>query len=184
MPQEKILTESGLRDLLALLKQWMPFIKSINGGAHFNDKNPESDSLFSIGIGGCKCGFDLKADGSIYILNNQKDKVKLQDIITPDGSINLTMAGYKNITIDGEGVNNQAYDILDCDTIQKAIKKLDLRSGSKIIERETHLNFPTIGKMGIIYRSRSTGKQYIWNVENYCYEAITPDVINGGNACD
>lgn len=186
MAQEKILTESGFREFLTLLKQWLPFIKSLNGGTHFNgDYSKSESSIFSIGMDGEKSAIEVLPDGSIYIIDNDGQRIKLQNALQTTGTgVDMTMSGYNDIVIADEDTNADAYDILEDDTIKKAIKKLDKRSENTIIEKDSYLQFPTIGKRNTIYREKPTGKVWTWDVLNKKYVQVSSDVIFGGNASD
>lgn len=186
MAQDKILTEEGFREFLIQLKTWLPFIKSLNGGVHFNNSNFDSDtSIFSIGIDDNKCAFEILSDGSIYIIDNEGQRIKLQNALQTTGTgVDMTMSGYNDIIIAGEDTKGDAYDILEDDTIKKAIKKLDKRSESTIIEKDSYLQFPTVGKRNTIYREKSTGKTWIWDTVNKKYIRSSADIIFGGGASD
>lgn len=179
--KNKVLTEAGFREFLIQLKSWMPFIKALNGGVHFNGDYSESkSSVFSVGMVGEKSAIEILPDGSIYIIDNDGQRIKLQNALqTTSTGVDMTMSGYDDIEIvDGD------YDILEDDTIKKAIKKLDKRSESTIIEKQTYREFPTLGKRDTIYRELTTGKEYIWDTLNKKYIQRSADIIFGGGASD
>ena len=66
-------------------------------------------------------------------------------------------------------------------------KLTNLIEEEKIIECDTHLNFPSVGKVKTIYIARKENATYRWDDDNmkyYCtgrdYEAI--EVIDGGKS--
>lgn len=186
---DKFITESGLKTILSKLYAWFPFRKKETGEMQVGANNEDSEeSVFSIGIGTPgqpKNAFEVQKDGDIYIYDNSGKKVKLQNELQNGGSgPNLTMEGYNELIIANEGESQTAYDIQEDDTVQLAIKKLDKRSDSEIVEKTSYLEFPTIGKRGVIYREKTTGKQFIWDSKNYGYIQQSCDVIFGGNASD
>lgn len=186
MAQDKFLTEEGFREFLIQLKQWMPFIKSLNGGTHFNGDYSESEtSVFSVGMDGEKSAIEILPDGSIYIIDNDGQRVKLQNALQTTGTgVDMTMSGYSDIVIADEDSNPDAYEILNDDSIKKAIKKLDKRSESTIVDKTSYLEFPTIGKRNTIYRETPTGREFIWDTLNKKYVQRSTDIINGGSASD
>lgn len=186
---DKFVTESGLKTILNKLYDWFPFRKKDTGEVQFGTNNEDSsESIFSIGIGTsdqAKNALEIQKDGDIYIYDNSGKKVKLQNELQNGGSgPNLTMEGYNELIIANEGESNEAYNIQEDDTVQMAIKKLDKRSDSEIVEKTSYLEFPTIGKRGVIYREKTTGKQFMWDSKNYRYVQQSCDVIFGGTASD
>lgn len=186
---DKFVTESGLKTILNKLYDWFPFRKKDTGEVQFGANNEDSsESIFSVGIGTsdqAKNAFEIQKDGDIYIYDNSGKKVKLQNELQNGGSgPSLTMEGYNELIIANEGESNEAYNIQEDDTVQMAIKKLDKRSDSEIVEKTSYLEFPTIGKRGVIYREKTTGKQFMWDSKNYRYVQQSCDIIFGGNASD
>lgn len=192
---DKFITETGLKTVLTKLKEWFPFRKKVHTDGtvetQFGEANESSnESIFSVGIknqssGGGKNAFEVQKDGDIYILDSTGERLKLQNALSDGGSgPSLTMKGYNDLIIANEDTQNNAYDIQEDDTVQMAIKKLDKRSENTIIEKDTYLEFPTIGKRDVIYLEKTTGKQFIWNVASYSYTQISSDVIVGGGASD
>lgn len=193
---DKFITELGLKTVLTKLRDWFPFRKKVHSdGAvevQFGKNNENSDeAIFSVGIenqsspGTGKNAFEVQKDGDIYILDSSGKKVKLQNALSEGGSgPSLTMEGYNDLIIANEDTQNNAYDIQEDDTVQMAIKKLDKRSENTVVEKDTYLEFPTIGKRDTTYIEKSTGKQFIWDVKTYSYVQISSDVIVGGGASD
>lgn len=62
----------------------------------------------------------------------------------------------------------------------------------EVINGETHYDFPSVGKVDVIYKASSEKKIYQWNAKDLRYEEVSEteltgdladiDVINGGNA--
>lgn len=175
---EKFITSLGLREVLNKLYDWLPFKKN-------NDKIEFSGELTVNGPSG-KYTIEIKPTGEIYVLDLDKNRIHLQAELAKIGSggVDMTMSGYDEIVIPNEGESNTSYDIKNTDSIKMAIKKLDKRSDSIIIEKDSKLQFPTIGKRNVIYREKTTGKQFIWDSINYKYTQTSTDVIYGGSASD
>lgn len=187
MSTEKFVTETGLKATLAKLYNWLPFKKKANGEVQFGQFNEDSsESVFSIGIGTeetPKNAFEVQSDGDIYIYDNSGKKVKLQNALETSGTgVDMTMSGYDDLIIANENDDPSAYNIKEDDTIKLAIKKLDKREESTVIEKTSYLNFPTIGKRGIIYRDTTAGVDYRWDSVNLKYYRVSAGIINGGTA--
>lgn len=195
---EKFVTTTGLKSILQKLYDWLPFsvVKKSNTSEVQFGKNNETidveDVVFSIGVGTdetAKNAFDVRSNGDIYIYSDSKGKVRLQTELESTGSgVDMSMSGYNGLKLneneDGEPLSNDTYVIKEEDTIKVAIKKLDERSDSVIVEKTSYLNFPTIGKRGVKYRDTSTGIEYIWDSVNLKYVRSSANVILGGGASD
>ena len=59
-----------------------------------------------------------------------------------------------------------------------------------VYNAQTHLEFPSIGSVNMIYKAQAEKKIYQWNPDNLTYEALNEveisiqdlELINGGNA--
>lgn len=175
---EKFITSSGLREVLNKLYDWLPFKKN-------DDKIEFSGELTVNGPDG-KYTIEIKPTGEIYVLDLDKNRIHLQAELAKIGSggVDMTMSGYDEIVIPNEGESNTSYDIQNTDSIKMAIKKLDKRSDSDVVEKNSYLEFPTIGKRNVIYREKTTGKQFIWDSTKFGYKQTTSDIVNGGGASD
>lgn len=70
-----------------------------------------------------------------------------------------------------------------------AWKDLTYLGEKSVVNASTHYDFPSIGKVDVIYKAESEKKIYQWNPSMMKYEALDPDddvldveIIHGGNA--
>ena len=68
--------------------------------------------------------------------------------------------------------------------------KEEVKEAHSVFNAKTHYDFPSFGKVDVIYKAETEKKLYQWNPDNYRYEVISEleldeiKLINGGNAQD